>query len=591
MSIQNDKILAAQTKVYSHLVRRQRVTQQIADSQSLSESMSAIIPDATRASKDDVAVAEAAALVLNLHFLAVAEPGLPIKCGNNNESFVAYSEYLCVTNPWDAALISSAQSWARRESIEFKHIGVISPSYLSELRSLHAGNDDEDGAKLDEKRALQQAETIFRQAAHMDASDVHFVTNQSEKVDVKFRIDGVLRAQKKIDFKLYESMVRAVLESRCNVQFKSNEDLDGKYELALNSDKSVDLRISTIPVARRSETTVKLELRILGKDKSLVDLERLDMSKANYDRMIRFGNYPNGMIIMTGPTGSGKTTTLAAQLISMQSRNPNRNFHTLENPVEMQHEGMSHTEITPILTFAKGLRSLLRQDPDVILLGEMRDTETAGLAYEAAMTGHLVLSTLHTNSAHESIGRLIRMGVDIEIIATNTTAFMAQRLVRRLCPSCKIEYRLKDDPAQFAMYGRDPAFSKNHGETILYKANKAGCKSCGFASGGGEKGRQSVMEILEMTADVQVSILNGLNPALLRRRQIADGTFDDMWTDGLRLVAEGKVGIEQLEPELKPYFIDRVELHAALGGGRPTLVPVQSRPQPSSNHETGLVSL
>jgi type II secretory ATPase GspE/PulE/Tfp pilus assembly ATPase PilB-like protein len=590
MSKPSEKIKSAQAKIYEHLVRRQRVTPQIAESQPTSETMAAIIPDAIRVSKDDVAVAEAAAAALDMFFLSVIEDGLKIICAANAEGFIAYSKYICVTNPYDPVAISNASAWVRREGIDAKEVGVISSSYLSQLRALHGDVEEGDDAKLDDTRALQQIEDIIRQAAHMDGSDVHFVPNHSDKVDVKYRIDGILRAQRKVDLKLYETMVRSVLENRCLVPFRTNVDVDGKFELALDSENSIDLRLSTIPVARKSETSIKLVVRLLGKDASLIDLENLDLSRSNYEKMIRFGNYPNGMIILTGPTGSGKTTTIAAELISMQSRNPNRNFHTIENPVEMQHQGMSHTEVTAELTFPKALRSILRQDPDVILVGEMRDSETAGLAYEAAMTGHLVLSTLHTNNTHESIGRVVRMGVDAEIIATNTTAFMAQRLVRRLCTICKIQYRLKDDPARFAMYGKDIAFSNLQGETLLYKANRTGCAKCGTQSAG-EKGRQGVMEILEMTADVQMAILNGVNPTIIRRRQIAEGTFEDLWADGLRLVAAGKIGFEQLESELKPYDLDRGETHNAHILGRPSLVSVPNRVQPNFSHEAGLSAL
>ena len=592
MTSQNDKINSAQSKIYEHLVKRQRVTPQIADSQPLSESMAAIIPDAIRVSKDDTAVAEAAAAALELFILSLAEDGVVVKCASNNDGFVAYSDYICVTNPYDSTVVSSAFAWARREGIEVKAIGVISTSYLSQLRAVHGGADDSEAANLDDKRALQQVEDFIRFAAQVDASDIHFVPNQTDKVDMLYRIDGILRAQRKIELKVYDTMVRAVIEQRCQIQLQTNTQLDGKFELQLDSNKSINLRVSTLPVVRRSETTPKMVLRLLGTNTSLVNLERLGMSKTNLAKMIRFGNYPNGMIVLTGPTGSGKTTTLSAELISMQNNNPNRNFSTVEDPVEMQHQGMSHIEVTEELTFAKALRALLRQDPDVIFVGEMRDDETADLAYKAAQTGHLVLTTLHTNNSHESIGRLARMGIDVEMIATNTTAFLAQRLVRRLCVGCKTEYRLQDDHVRFAKYGKNSAFTTHKGETKLFKANRNGCEKCGHQTGAGEKGRQGIIEILEVTPEVQVALLNGESPAMLRRRQIQEGTFEDLWDDGLRLVAEGVLGFEQLEEQLKPYEVDRAEVNAPLGAGRPSLVPFQPRPQHHSlAQESGLASL
>lgn len=575
MASNTEQILVAQQKVYDHLVKRGKVSLQIAESQPVSESFAAIMGDAIRVSKDDNAVAEAAAAAVKMDYIAVTEEGLPICCADREDGWLVYSNILCVTNPFDSALISAAQAWARRENIVVGKLAVISSTYLAQLRAVHGDQGEE--ASLDDKLALQQAEDYIRLAARHDASDVHFVPNQSDKVDLKFRIDGVLRTQRTIDLATYTTMVRAIIEQRCNLQFQTLSQQDGKFELSLDSTKAINLRVSTIPVSRRSESSPKLVLRLLGNNTALVNLERLDLSEHHYEQMIRFGTYPNGMIVMTGPTGSGKTTTLSAELISMQNMNPNRNFHTIEDPVEMQHQGMSHTEVTGNLTFAMALRALLRQDPDVILVGEMRDNETAELGYKAAMTGHLVLTTLHTNNAHESIDRLKRMDVGTDLIVTNTTAFLAQRLVRCLCPYCKIKYRLKDDQVRYQRYGKDPAFAALKGETEVFKANPAGCEKCGGPASAGEKGRRGIIEILEMTPDVQVALLNGVNPAILRRKQIAERSFLDLWDDGLRLVVKGVIGFHQLEGSLKPYEVDRVEVNASLGSGQATPVPITSR--------------
>lgn len=567
---QAERIRNTQARVYDHLVKRSRVSPQIAESQAVSESMAAIVVDAVRVAKDDNAVAEAAAHAINKFFLSVIEEGLTVRCAGADDGWIVYSDYLCVTNPFDKALCDQATAWARREDVAFKHIGVVSSSYLAQLRAVHGAEAQSESASVDDKRALQQIEDIIRLAATVDASDVHFVPGQSDKVDLQFRIDGVLRAQKKIDLPVYETMVRAVMEQRCNVTFQTLVQLDGKFELQLNNNKSISLRVSTLPVSRRSETSLKLVMRLLGNNTSLANLHRLGLAPQNLEKLVRFGNYPNGMIVMTGPTGSGKTTALYAQLINMQNTNPNRNFHTVEDPVEMQQPGMSHTEVTKKLTFADALRALLRQDPDVILVGEMRDDETAELGYKAAMTGHLVLTTLHTNNSHESIGRLLKMGIGIDLIVTNTTAFLAQRLVRCLCQDCRVVGRLQDDSARLTRYGRNAVFKEHGGNTEVYRKNPSGCEKCGKT---GEKGRHGIIEILEMTADVQVALLNGINPSILRRKQIAEGTFQDLWDDGLRLVANGTISFEQLEDELKPYEVDRVEVNATPGSGQ--AIPVQ----------------
>lgn len=572
-----------QRQLYDHLVKRNKITRQIADSQPTADTIDSIVPDAIRISKDDVAVAEAVASVTNQYNLAVAEEGVPIRCAGTQDNWILYADTICVVNPFDSSLLDKAYGWARKNEHTFKSIGVISLSYLSQLRAVHAEVPEDLDESVDEKLALQHMDEIIRNAAQQGASDIHFLPTQTDRIDLLYRVDGVLRVQRKIDLRLHDAMVRSVMETRCNVQLQSNTQQDGKFEFALDPNKSINLRVSTMPVVRKSESSLKMVMRLLGNNTSLAALDRLGLSKKNHELIVSMGNYPNGMIIMTGPTGSGKTTTLSAALLHMFHTNPSRNFHTIEDPVELQHEGMSHTEVTPTLSFAQALRALLRQDPDVILVGEMRDNETAELGYKAAMTGHLVLSTLHTNNSHESIGRLERMDIDREIIATNTTAFIAQRLLRALCPDCKQSYRLKDNPEQHARYGSHPAFAEAKGETIIYKANPAGCAKCGGAKNSGERGRRSIIEILEMTPEFQIPILQGKNPAILRREQIQNGTFLDLWDDGIRLIAEGAVGFDQVEAVLKPYEHDRENVTQGLGSGRSTEVKVKPT-EPSANN-------
>lgn len=550
-----------------------QVSSQIANSQPASESMDSIIPDAIRVCKNDIAVAEAVAAVTDRFNLTVTEEGVPIRCAGNNESWVLYSDYLCLVNPFDRDTISAATQWARQEELEYAKIGVIAFSYLSQLKTKHGYVEDDTEDNVNSKLALQSVEEIIRSAALQDASDIHFQPTQTERIDILFRIDGILRVQKKIDLKLQEAMVRSVMESRCHVTLTTNTQQDGKFDFPVDQHKTINLRVSTIPVVRKSMLALKMVMRLLGNNSNLADLSKLGLSDYNKKLLRRIGSYPNGMIITTGPTGSGKTTTLSALLLDAYSSNPSRNFHTVEDPVELQHQGMSHTEVTQNLSFAQALRALLRQDPDVIMVGEMRDNETAELGFKAAMTGHLVLTTLHTNNAHESIGRLERMGLDKEIIATNTTAFLAQRLVRALCPECKIKTHLKDDPDRMAVYGKHPIFSELGGDTVVFKANTLGCKKCGEGSSKGEKGRRSIIEILEMTPSVQVPILEGENPAILRRKQIQEGSFNDLWDDGLRLLQEGIIGFEQIEAALKSFDHDRTEVNNSLGSGSSKPVP------------------
>lgn len=589
MSSMNENIKSAQLKIYKFLVDKGRITYQIANSQPVSESMATLLADVIRVAKDDNVVAEAAAAVTKLFHLVHAEEGILITCAGTKDGWLSYSDHLCVTNPFDRNLVDQATAWARKHELRFGSLGVISNSYLSQLRSVHGIDPENSETEVNDERALAQVDDLIRLAAGMDASDVHFVPTQQDKVDLQFRIDGVLKTQKKVDLIVYHAMVRAVMEERCKVQYQANKQQDGKFELAISGDKSINLRVSTLPVVRRSEMSGKMVLRLLGNNTALADLKRQGLSPKNYASMVRYGNFPNGMIIMTGPTGSGKTTTLYAQLLEMQSGNPNRNFHTVEDPCEMQQLGMSHTEVNVNLSFAQALRALLRQDPDVILVGEMRDDETAGLAYKASMTGHLVLTTLHTNNSHESIGRLLNMGIGIDLIVSNTTAILAQRLVRCLCEHCKVEFLLNQDPARLLTYGANKAFKDFKGETKLYKPSPVGCDHCGKT---GLKGRHGIIEILELTPEVQLALLKGANPSILRLEHIANGTFEDLWDDGLRLVAEGTVSLDQLEKVLKPYQMERVGMKDTPGSGHAVAVPIQPHKPVLAPLETpGLVAL
>ena len=584
-----EQIKIAQSMVYKYLVDKNRVSHQIAESQPVSESMATILADAIRIAKDDSAVAEAAAAATKLFHLVHAEEGLLITCAGPKDGWLAYSDHLCVNNPFDKELVDQATAWARKNEIPYQWIGVISNTYLAQLRTVHSDDAEQFGSEVNDERALAQVDDIVRLAAGIDASDVHFVPTQTDKVDLQFRIDGVLKTQKKLDLTVYHAMIRAVMESRCGVAYQINKQQDGKFELAINGNKSINLRVSTLPVVRRSESSCKMVLRLLGNNTALANLKRQGLSEKNYNSMVRYGNFPNGMIIMTGPTGSGKTTTLYAELIDMQNANPNRNFHTVEDPCEMQQSGMSHTEVNGNLSFADSLRALLRQDPDVILVGEMRDDETAGLAFKAAMTGHLVLSTLHTNNSHESIGRLMNMGIGIDLIVSNITAVLAQRLVRCLCKHCKVEYRLQDDAKRLREYGQNKAFLPAMGETKLYRISPGGCDHCGKT---GQKGRHAIIEILEFTPQIQLELLKGANPSILRLEHIANGTFEDLWDDGLRLVAEGTIAFDQLEAVLKPYQMERVGMNSTLGSGQAVSVPVQTaQPIPIRQESNSLAAL
>ncbi|QHF00595.1 GspE/PulE family protein (plasmid) [Pseudomonas cannabina pv. alisalensis] len=596
MSTENTRgIELQQKKILNLLVSEGKITNSQAQSLPPSESVESIIPDIARMTNNEDALVAAVATALSRPAFVEVEEGRKAILPGPSENFCVYDGIVYLTNPLDQRSIQRALTWARQKKNEGElktegdlRIGVIGAAKLDGLRNTVI--DDDEVVTADGEQAKQLAakriDDMIREAASKDATDIHLQPTQGDRVQVRYRIDGDLRTQRTYLNTLHDSICRVAIETRSNLILETGTAQDGKFSFDLTGNKKINLRLSSLPVQRGSDKALKLVLRLLGNNTKLSNLPQLGLSKRNEEIMRRLGNQPNGLIAVTGPTGSGKTTTLGAVLVDAYRNNPDRNYHTIEEPVEIQHEGMSHTECGKHLTFADALRALLRQDPDVILVGEMRDEETADLGYKAAQTGHLVLTTLHTNNAHESIARLERMNIPSDIIASNTSAFAAQRLVRRLCTGCRVEYRFKDSVKQASLYGLNQIFNGNT-DVCLYRANPEGCEKCGRESGG-MKGRAGILEVLEFTPDVQEAILSGVSPNTMRRSSIADGTFLDLWDDGLRLVKDGITSFEELEKHLRPYLTDRLAgsragQHAPNGAlpliGQQTPSHLRSQPQ------------
>jgi type II secretory ATPase GspE/PulE/Tfp pilus assembly ATPase PilB-like protein len=574
VSKMSENIRKTHRDILIQLAANSKITRQQADTQPLPDSMSAIIPDILRVCKDDEAVASAVSKVTGRPLFSEVEPGIDILQFETTDNWVIIAGILYLPNLFDSQTEQNAIRIARRQKWTIKSVGVISNTQLEQLRNF---SDEDDESGLDEEsqkaKAAKRIDDIIREAAKLNASDIHLQPTQGDSIAVRYRVDGELLTRKMYKNGLHEAMTRVIIEAKSNLQLVTTNPLDGKFEFQVSQNKKINLRMSSIPVTRGSETALKIVLRLLGNNPQLANLDRLGMTDKNKAILRKLTSAPNGMIIWTGPTGSGKTTAQYALLLDKAAQDPNKNYHTIEEPVEFQHENMSHTEVGGNISYSQALRSLLRQDPDVILVGEMRDNDTAELGYQAAQTGHLVLTTLHTNDSHESIGRLDRMTVDIDLIVANTQAFVAQRLVRTLCKQCRQQYEFRTDVERFKLYGDHPLFKEKGGNTLIYRANPEGCSECKMTEShhsGGLKGRRSVLEILELTPDVQLALLLGETPSLMRRRQMAEGTFNDLWDDALRLIVEGVVGFTELEAELKDYLRDRTGFRA-------------STPQPNDN--------
>ncbi|MDI3546761.1 MAG: type pilus assembly protein PilB [Halanaerobiales bacterium] len=372
---------------------------------------------------------------------------------------------------------------------------------------------------------VRLANIIINQAVQMRASDIH-IEPQADKVRIRYRIDGVLTENMNIP-----KHIQAALVSRLKII--ADLDIterripqDGRIELNISGIK-VDMRVSTLPTIYGE----KVVIRLLNKDERLLNLEEIGFSRDNLDKFKGLIEQPHGILLVTGPTGSGKSTTLFAALNRLNSAK--KNITTIEDPVEYQLDGINQVQARPKtgLTFARTLRSILRQDPDIIMVGEIRDEETAEIAVRAALTGHLVLSTLHTNDAVSSIVRLVDMGIPPYLVASSVIGVVAQRLVRKICTSCKERYKPGIEELKFL---------GNTNVDFLYHGN--GCKKCNST---GYRGRLPLHEILVLDNQIKQMIVNQADERKIKEYAIQQGMVT-LKEDGISKVIDGLTTYEEL---------------------------------------------
>ena len=371
-------------------------------------------------------------------------------------------------------------------------------------------------------------DAILNDAAKQSASDIHFEPEQGF-LRVRYRLDGVLRQIRSLHKNYWPAMVvRLKVMSAMNIA-ETRAPQDGRFSLVL-SGRPVDFRVSSLPTTHGEN----LVLRILDRQKGIVPLEQLGLDEPGLQTLQLMIARPEGMILVTGPTGSGKTTTLYSILnrINVESIN----IMTLEEPVEYPMPLIRQTSVNEAvkLDFANGIRSMMRQDPDVILVGEIRDQDTAEMAFRAAMTGHQVYSTLHTNSAIGAIPRLLDLGVLPDIMAGNIIGVIAQRLVRRLCTRCKNPTTADATTLQLLRH------DKNAPAPMVYSA-----VGCSFCNDTGYKGRMAIMEILKMDADID-ELVSRRGSGREMRKLAEDKGFRSLAEDGVRRVLSGETSLDEI---------------------------------------------
>jgi general secretion pathway protein E len=429
---------------------------------------------------------------------------------------------------------------AKAEDIELMLDSTPQPTQAPEgalsSSSTDATNDDDINSLRDLASGapvVRFLEELFDRAIAARATDIHIEPHGAE-AQVRIRVDGMLRplpatADGVIPARALISRVKIL--SSLNIAERRIPQ-DGRMRIKVRG-RDFDLRVATMPTTN-GEAAI---LRLLDRSTKVVDFDKIGFNQRDKALLKEALEQPHGMMIVTGPTGSGKTTTLAASLGSLD-RNT-RKVLTIEDPVEYQIAGVSQSQVRPAvgLTFASALRAFLRQDPDVIMVGEIRDTETAKIAIQAALTGHLVLTTLHTNTAAAAVTRLVDIGVEPFLIASTVSVIMAQRLIRVLCPDCKQSYIVDDK--QIDTNPRLVALDIPKGAELFAPQ---GCVRCGHS---GYRGRRAIFELLEITEQVRHLILTGADDGVIEKQACADG-MTTMVQDGRERCLEGQTTVDEV---------------------------------------------
>ena len=503
-------------------------------------------------------LADALAEELGLPIATVDEfPDTPLLDGKINEKYLRHNAVLPLTDSADTVVLAMADPLDLNavRSIEMVTGKRVAPrialasdldaafarlyepekmaSGVAETVDLEADEDLlEDVDRLrdlaSEGPVIRLVNSLITRAIENRASDIHIEPAQN-RLAIRYRIDGVLTEVSSPPLRLRSAIIsRIKIMARLNIAERRLPQ-DGRIRLAVQG-RDFDLRVSSIPTLH-GEGVV---MRILDRSSLVYDLTALGFTNETLMPFLDVLEQPQGILLVTGPTGSGKTTTLYTCLLRLNSRE--KKLFTVEDPIEYQLDGVSQIQVKPQigLTFAHVLRSILRQDPDIVMVGEMRDLETAEIAIQAALTGHLVLSTLHTNSAAGTVTRLLDMGIEDYLVTSTVTGVLAQRLVRKLCEGCRESYHpLPELVAQL----RVPT---NGAAPMLYRAR--GCDRCG---GIGYRGRIAVLELLVVTDAIRQLILRPSTIQEIHRAAATEG-MRSMYEDGLQKALLGLTSIEEV---------------------------------------------
>ena len=395
-------------------------------------------------------------------------------------------------------------------------------------------------AEIEDAPIVKLVDTIMNGAVDYRASDIHLEPKE-DRMEVRYRVDGMLRKILTVP-KNAVSAVTARLKIMARLDTSERrKPQDGRINITLR-DQEIDIRFSTLPTVHGE----KIVMRLLTKAMAQYRLTDLGFDEEEFHIFEDQVSHPHGIILITGPTGSGKSTTLIAALSKLATEQVN--VVTVEDPVEYQLETINQVHVNPKvgLTFATGLRTIMRQDPDIIMVGEIRDYETADLAVQAALTGHLVFSTLHTNDAPGAVPRLVNLGVAPYLINASVIGVMAQRLVRLLCPHCKSSYEASEEEWNIIQSTMPSVAARGDGKSLLYRAR--GCKFCNHI---GYSGRSGIFEIMPFTNRMKELIMRNTSIHAVKSLARHEGMVT-LWESGVKKVLKGSVSLEELMRVARP---------------------------------------
>ena len=481
----------------------------------------------------------------------------------SNDYVLSSTGVLYMLNPLDFRL---NQRVMREHRDKIRHVGVISLSVL-----LSAEGTKNAYSTIREEEAENFIRDLVAKAQASGASDIHLAPRESE-VHVRFRIDGMIRFHDAIKFEDYDDIAGKIM-GLCGLNAGEYlSPFDGRFEQKIGK-RTIQLRMAGIEVSKNGKQYPKFTIRLLNNSLDLLDLEGLGFSRLQTNpqmqQIVEALRQPHGMIIVTGPTGSGKSTTLFSAMRWLFKRDPTASYYTLEDPVEADLPFAEQVQINKSRTYPLALRNMLRQDPDVLLVGEMRDAETMHIGIEAALTGHRLFSTLHANTAPLAAARLrmtlLEAGVDPSIIGEALLLITAQRVIPRLCSACSLEVRWGDitdpqkiekyferdaDPASFdryrlakARYSHLQHAPKSDDEIIRIPRRDKGCPKC---MGNGTKGRVMVSEVLTVTDDLRELLSTGATEKKISSIASKHG-YQPMWEHAWQLIKEGHLSLDGAE--------------------------------------------